>query len=381
LRLYTDIVPGPDQLISLCGTTKTQAVNDLCSNAITFSVSPPLPSNNACAHYTGNSPAEGIGDGTNGTTNTARYVCASTFQNMVWYKFKVGNQGGAASVTISGIDCDSYNNMNTLLQMGLLTGDCGSLQPAITPAYPTGGPFPTGNSPGAPTSCLATMNASNVTLYTSPSVVYNQTVYLAIDGFSGANCKFNLQSINNIIPIPIILKYFTAWKMPASNLIRWVTSSEHLNNYFEVERSLDGTNFFSIGRVPGHVESTTDQVYDLEDKAPPALAYYRLKQVDIDEKYTYSETIMLKRNDNVFFGASMPNPVSNNARITISTEDAGMVMLRVMDGAGRLVISENVACTRGNNIVNKDFSRLPSGNYFLLVTQDSKRVVKSFIKQ
>jgi hypothetical protein len=376
LRIYSDApTDGSYQYVTLCGTEKSQAINDDCANASAFNYTPGSY-NNACAHFVNN---EGLANG-NGTE--AAKICAYSMQNTVWYKFKVRNGAdGRASVTISNIDCDSYNGNSQLLQMGLLTGTCNSFAPAISPG-PSGSPaFPTNNTLATPTSCLATNGTGPYNLYTSATVATNQIIYLAIDGYSGANCRFTLQASQNIQPIPIHLKYFTAWKKKESNLIRWITSWEHNNAYFDLERSIDGTNFESIGRVPG-TESQSDKVYDFEDKYPPAVAYYRLKQVDIDGKFEYSDIVQLVRDENIRFAVSaMPNPVQSSIRIIISSEKAGNVSLNVLDAAGRQVLSDVISCVKGNNTIMRDFSRLPAGTYHIAVVQNGNRVVKTFVKQ
>ncbi|MGC4036941.1 MAG: T9SS type A sorting domain-containing protein [Chitinophagaceae bacterium] len=378
LRVFSDVAAGTNgKQFVLNGTATTQSANDLCSTAGSFGYALSKASN-ACAHFT--SGTEGL---LNNTTDPAK-MCAFSLQNTVWYKFIVQQGGVIAKVTVSNIDCDSYNNSSQLLQMGLLKGTCGSLTAAGNAPAASGSPsaFPTTNSAASPTSCLATNSTSAVDLYTNTSVTAGQVIYFAIDGYSGANCKFVLQASQNIIPIPIELKYFTAWKMKTTNLIMWVTAWEHDNSYFEVERSLDGTNFESIGRVAGRTESRTDETYELEDKFPPAVAYYRLKQVDIDGKFSYGNIVQLIRDENIQFSVTaMPNPVQNTARIAISTSDAGNVVLRVIDATGKQLLTDVVSCVKGNNVIAKDFSRLPSGTYYIAISQDGKKAVKTFVKQ
>jgi len=128
--------------------------------------------------------------------------------------------------------------------------------------------------------------------------------------------------------------------------------------------------------------STTDVQYKFDDYEIPLIAYYRLKQIDIDGKYEYSNVVIIKR-DNIksIFGLSFANPVHNNSVVTINTEKAGTTMLRVTDVTGREISAQIVDCGRGNNTVLKDFSRLANGTYYLIATQGENRIVKPFIKQ
>ncbi|MES1218337.1 MAG: T9SS type A sorting domain-containing protein, partial [Bacteroidota bacterium] len=131
----------------------------------------------------------------------------------------------------------------------------------------------------------------------------------------------------------------------------------------------------------GSRNSNTDLVYDFYDKTPPAVAYYRLKQVDIDGKFDYSTVVQVVREIPTGLVATMANPVTNSARINISTDVSGSVSIRVIDLQGREISTQVEGCTRGSNIIMKDFSRLPGGNYYLVVTQGENRIVKPFIKQ
>ncbi len=369
LRVFTDHpADGTAQSLNICLRTQPTAPNDLCTTATAFDLVTPRSTNNACAHYT--AATEGLAQA------NSNYICAYSMQNTVWYSFVVANSGFPATVTIAGVNCDSYNNNPILLQAGLLTGNCGSLMPALLPAQPTNPPaFPTNGG-----SCAA--SAGGMTLTTSAAVAAGQKIYLAIDGYSGANCKFTVVGSQNIVPVPIRLEYFTAWAYPTSNLVRWLTSWELDNNYFEIERSLDGRYFESITKIEGVHNSSTNHLYDFEDKNPPVLAYYRLKQVDYDGRYNYSNVVQVKRDGTVAqLTVSMTNPASNNTRVVISTQKPGKINVRVVDVSGRDLSTQQVSCIEGSNITMQDFSRLASGNYYLVVTQDENRVVKPFVKQ
>ncbi|MES1181374.1 MAG: hypothetical protein ABUL44_01125 [Flavobacterium sp.] len=297
LRVYTNhAYDATDRNYSLCAKATVSSPIDKCDAAGVFNYSA-LNTDNACAHYT---PGEGFPNNNNDANPGPALICATALQNTVWYKFKVTTGGTAATVGMTNINCDSYNNSSQLLQAGLLRGTCittigmGGFTRAKTGTI-TGPPYPVGSTSlaGANTSCGAT---GNTTLYLTTDATVNtgEIIYLAIDGYSGANCRFSLQASQNVTPIPINLKNFTAWAYPEKNLIRWTTSWEHENSYFEVERSLDGLNYSVLKRVEGKANSNVDIVYDVDDYSPPSIGYYRLKQVDLDGKFTYSPVAQVK---------------------------------------------------------------------------------------
>jgi len=97
--------------------------------------------------------------------------------------------------------------------------------------------------------------------------------------------------INCNVQLPIELKDFTAKKdgVLIQNNIKWSTISEHNNDYFTIERSVDGTNWTEIATINGVGSTTEEQKYIYNDKyfERDTINYYRLKQVDYDGLYEY----------------------------------------------------------------------------------------------
>ena len=89
--------------------------------------------------------------------------------------------------------------------------------------------------------------------------------------------------------LPIVLTEFTAELIDADVILNWITASEVNNDYFTIERSMDGSIWNAIGQVNGAGSSSTVNHYDFTDKdAPGMVLYYRLKQTDFNGNYEYS---------------------------------------------------------------------------------------------
>src|SRR4051812_27862818 len=83
---------------------------------------------------------------------------------------------------------------------------------------------------------------------------------------------------------------FKAEKASENVILNWSTASEKNNDYFVVERSTDGIHFEPIGTVKGNGTSNQINYYTFEDHSfNSGILYYRLKQVDLDNKYEYSK--------------------------------------------------------------------------------------------
>ncbi|MDR0941211.1 MAG: hypothetical protein LBM68_03175, partial [Bacteroidales bacterium] len=99
------------------------------------------------------------------------------------------------------------------------------------------------------------------------------------------------------VPMPIELISFTAKHTGTEVDINWNTLTETNNDYFTVQRSHNGRNFDALGEVQGAGTTIVPQYYNYVDYAPLAgVSYYRLKQTDIDGKYSYSHVVPVYSN-------------------------------------------------------------------------------------
>jgi len=176
---------------------------------------------------------------------------------------------------------------------------------------------------------------------------------------------------DNINPLPVSLISFNA--SPENNQVNlnWTTASEINNDYFGMERSIEGQTWQSIGHVLGHGNSFVTQNYmaidNLSGILPAGTIYYRLKQVDFNGESTYS---MIR---SVTFGAlqekvSMyPNPANNLLNINWNKENSGSAIIKLVNSTGSTMYSENI---EGTGIIRKqiDMSVYPSGIYFMQIS-------------
>lgn len=186
-------------------------------------------------------------------------------------------------------------------------------------------------------------------------------------------------SVNS--PLPIELLSFTATTKSNYIELNWVTASEINNDYFDVERSLDGINFTSISTINGAGNSIKNLSYSTIDYAPlRGWSYYRLKQTDYDGKTSYSNIVtekFIKLNDFKIY----PNPNSGEVfYCQISNNDAKvLVVLRDMMGheyySKVLVTNQN-----GEDLYSIDPSqKLDPGTYSVTATSNNKVYQKKLV--
>jgi hypothetical protein len=198
----------------------------------------------------------------------------------------------------------------------------------------------------------------------------------AITAFS----PFTLASLTTANPLPIELTSFSCSNVNRNtNGLSWTTASESNNDYFAIERSSNGLEFSQIAKVNGAGNSLTTLNYNYNDVNPiSGLSYYRLKQVDFNGKFSYSEICSVTNNGdgNVSF---YPNPVRNNLTIDYEfSEKPQTNTISVSDVTGKLVY---VTSTFSESKVSLDCSDLAEGIYFLKVIIGEKEVVNKFTVQ
>ena len=189
--------------------------------------------------------------------------------------------------------------------------------------------------------------------------------------------EFSPASFIITTPMPIEISLWQAQNLPKSVLLEWTTASEENNDYFTIERSINGVSWVAIGTVKGAGTTTAENYYSFEDKKPVAgISYYRLKQTDFNGEYSYSSVKCINR----------PNK-PNNSFTAYTKQDANAFIVEGDVIAACPIEIYNAAGTRIYNVsfntvsVNKviiNVHDLASGTYFVKICNGSKAVVKNW---
>ncbi|MBX2917561.1 MAG: hypothetical protein KF856_20015 [Cyclobacteriaceae bacterium] len=142
--------------------------------------------------------------------------------------------------------------------------------------------------------------------------------------FSGVNFqngdRFTIGNTNLALPLPIELISFDAEVIAHEVKLKWSTASELNNDYFTIQRSQGGEVWESVVQVSGAGNSTTVRHYETTDGLPYAgVSYYRLKQTDLDGRYSYSSVKRVEVNP-VYQLKAFPNPSKEKFSITTGFE-------------------------------------------------------------
>ena len=199
--------------------------------------------------------------------------------------------------------------------------------------------------------------------------------------------QLTLYSDTLLSVLPVTLTNFTVTKQNnQSNLLQWTTAQEFNSNYFSVERSFDGTNFSTLGNVNAKGNSSVQSNYLYTDNMLSALnflpptTFYRLKIVNIDGSYTYSEIRSVS--NKVSFAVSLyPNPANDNLNVIINSTQNETAQMQVINMDGKIIISTSSNIAVGTTTNNINVSSLSSGIYFIKIETSEGQSTLKFVKQ
>jgi hypothetical protein len=213
---------------------------------------------------------------------------------------------------------------------------------------------------------------------------YNQPYYHKMSRLTLATVA-TLAELTEIVPVELLA--FTASVNNSGVQLLWSTATELNNKGFEIERSIDDdNNFVTVGFVDGKGNSTEINYYSYSDQ--PDLngshqLYYRLKQVDFDGTFSYSNVVNVNYDvpREFVLNQNFPNPFNPSTRITYFVPKESFVSIKVYDFLGREVKTlVNNFQTTGSYEIVFDASDLPSGTYFYtLVTENYSSTKKMLL--
>ena len=179
-------------------------------------------------------------------------------------------------------------------------------------------------------------------------------------------------------PLPVTFATFTGRQEGNIIVLEWATMSEKDNDYFEIERSIDGVNFVTIGYVDGAGDSDRRIDYTFSDNAPESgYCYYRLSQVDFDGTRAYADKVISVQytGGEVAQLTIVPNPTDGRFRVSATGSMAGGVV-QLLSQTGNVVRTVNV----DSFDATLDISNLPSGIYVLRFTANNRVLQQKVVK-
>ena len=178
--------------------------------------------------------------------------------------------------------------------------------------------------------------------------------------------RFTLAStVNN--PLPITLLYFKGIMVNNKAQLYWATEQEFNNDHFELERSGNGSVYNQLATIPSKGNSTATQEYEHIDASPMnGVNYYRLKQVDKDQHFKYSNIVVLNTANNTNSLVKIyPLPTQDKLTIVLISDREKDCLLTLYDQLGHLIESKKIHCRNGINTIEWNLSHYAAGTYYL----------------
>lgn len=185
--------------------------------------------------------------------------------------------------------------------------------------------------------------------------------------------------------LPVELLSLEAYGNDNHIMVEWATATELNNSGFEILRSTDGENFENIAWLDGNGTSSDINIYAFKDYnfLPNIRYYYRLKQIDFNGEYEYSDIVsaILKAKDSNLSISLAPNPSLYESTLTIRSSEKGAAALKIFDALGKLVVNSQLWIQADIDQFLIQTKHLEEGVYFLsLEMQASTTNQKLFIK-
>lgn len=153
--------------------------------------------------------------------------------------------------------------------------------------------------------------------------------------------------------------------------LKWTAENEMNTNQFIIERSLDGISFSSVVSQPALGQTNTISEYKNTDNIQSitnSILYYRVKAIDLDGRYKYSNVVTVRLNKNAGIQV-WPNPFRDNISITYNAAINTKVDITILNSAGKQFSVSNFNVYRGlNQLSVNNLGAFPSGIYILRIT-------------
>lgn len=212
--------------------------------------------------------------------------------------------------------------------------------------------------------------SSSITKYLNGNITYNGG---SITGGSlTTNGSTYAADPNSCAALPVNLLFFQGKIFDEKVILTWATANEINNDFFEIQKSEDNLNFSSIGQVKGFGNSQHIINYSFDDNFyNNAISYYRIKQVDLDGRFEYSEIFMAdnKQTKNINFNV-YPNAAKNYVVIQNENDNRSILKYSIKDMQGKELYSDIFS-----NFVTVDVANLRNGIYIISIYNSNNELL------
>jgi hypothetical protein len=195
--------------------------------------------------------------------------------------------------------------------------------------------------------------------------------------------SFSPFAVSSFGALPLTWLSISGRNIGHDNYIYWSTTAEINNDHFSVEVSANGVDFTEVGRVPSRRASSGVSDYSfIHRNVTPPTAYYRVKQVDLDGRSSYSKVIVLTTENNPGAGfLFVTSPSYERVSALISATRSFTTDIMLLDMTGKILQRLPLTLNRGANMANINLNGAAQGIYILQYRNENGKIeVARFIK-
>ncbi len=183
--------------------------------------------------------------------------------------------------------------------------------------------------------------------------------------------------------LPVQFKSFTASKGDNGVNLKWATASESNNKGFEVQRSVNGAKYQTVGFVRGNGNSSVVKTYTFTDALnTTGNICYRLKQIDFDGASEHSKVACVNVEVEKTTGViTTPNPFNGSLHIKYNSLTEGTANVQIIDMLGKTHQNTNMNVNKGETTLTLDTDALPLGIYFIRITNGTEVTTQRIVKK
>lgn len=240
---------------------------------------------------------------------------------------------------------------------------------------------------GSNATILTSNTSSNNLTYSHASSVELMYYYFAKITQTGGDIIWTapIWVYRNAVVVPITLISFTGAQQAEKIKLNWITAQELNADYFEVEHSVDGNRFVKTAVVFSRYQNSSSPTgYEFFHLSPvKGINFYRLKQVDKDGNYKYSEILPVLFSQSVVKEIRInPNPVMAQLNLLLTVSENATLTSKIYTSEGREVKQFTTTAGPGKNTLSTDVSNLAPGTYIVVIINNNERVAETkFVKQ
>lgn len=378
--------------------------NDIAIDDIQFGLCDPSPTvtvNNTAGCTNGSTTFSAALSDTTVISGTIAYQWQISTDNVTWGNINFANNVTYTINPVTASDVGKYYRVivGTPITPGVPDPNCSYTSPGflLTAKTPSTAPTSISSSPSTSTcpgnpatltrvggtlgtnavwrwyrnSCGDTLIGTGNSISVFPSVT--TTYYVRAEGdCNTTTCAQITITVLNCTILPVDFLQFNAVQQNSFVNLNWkIITSEQLG-YFEVERSTDGVNFSSIGKVNSNVALNTAGSFNFKDEnidVNSNTLYYRINAVSKDGGHKYSSILVVRLSGIVSDKMKVsPNPAVSTISVNFYSVLRGNVEYQLVDMMGKVVLREQQHIEAGQNIITiNQLSRFSEGVYTIML--------------